>query len=39
MVPNTTTPSNYTTNGECVSNIKLLPAVLQPEDPCYVGKS
>jgi hypothetical protein len=36
-LPNTTgTPFHYLSNGACVSNIKLYPTVLQPEDPCYV---
>jgi hypothetical protein len=39
LVPNTSTtstPFHYVNNGACVSNIKLYPTVLQPEDPCYV---
>lgn len=34
-VPNTTTPSNYVDNGGCVTNIKLYPANIRSEDPCY----
>jgi hypothetical protein len=34
-LPNTTTPSNYTDNGGCVTNIKVYPANIQSEDPCY----
>jgi hypothetical protein len=34
-LPNTTTPSHYLTNGGCVSNIKLYPANIRSEDPCY----
>jgi len=32
---NTTVPIDYGNNGGCVSNLKLLPTVLQSEDPCY----
>lgn len=32
---NTTAPIDYGNNGGCVSNLKLLPTVLQSEDPCY----
>jgi hypothetical protein len=37
-VPNTTTPSNYTTNGAClpVITIKKLPSYLKAEAPCSV---
>ena len=38
LLPNTTTPFHYVNNGTCVSNIKLLPAVLRSEDPCDVKK-
>jgi hypothetical protein len=34
LLPNTSTPFHYVTNGACVSNIKLLPTVLKAEDPC-----
>lgn len=37
-VPNTTTPSNYTTNGACLpdTTIKKLPSYLKAEAPCSV---
>lgn len=34
-LPNTTTPSNYTNNGGCVTNINLYPVNIRSEDPCY----
>lgn len=38
MLPNTSTPSNYTTNGVCMpaKALKALPAALRAEDPCGV---
>jgi Protein of unknown function (DUF1616) len=38
MLPDTSTPLDYDTNGVCLNNLKVLPAVLRPEDPCD-GKS
>ena len=38
LPPNTSTPLHYTTNGVCISNLKLLPTALQSEDPCDVKK-
>jgi hypothetical protein len=38
LLPNTTKPYRYVTNGSCVSNLKLYPAALRSEDPCF-GKS
>jgi hypothetical protein len=37
-VPNTTTPSNYTTNGACLpdTTVKKLPSYLKAEAPCSV---
>lgn len=35
QLPNTSTPIRHVDNGVCVTNLKALPAVLQPEDPCY----
>lgn len=34
QLPNTTKPVRYVTNGVCSTNLKALPALLQPEDPC-----
>lgn len=36
LLPNTSTPFHYVNNGTCVSNIKVLPTLLRPEDPCDV---
>jgi hypothetical protein len=36
LLPNTSTPLHYVNNGTCVSNIKVLPTALRPEDPCGV---
>jgi hypothetical protein len=36
LLPNTSTPFHYVNNGACVSNIKVLPTLLRPEDPCDV---
>jgi hypothetical protein len=36
LLPNTSTPFHYVNNGACVSNLKVLPTLLRPEDPCDV---
>lgn len=36
LLPNTSTPFHYVNNGICVSNLKVLPTALRPEDPCDV---
>jgi len=35
LLPNTTTPYRYANNGSCISNLKLYPAALRAEDPCF----
>lgn len=35
LLPNTAAPFRYVTNGSCVSNLKLYPAALRAEDPCF----